>query len=398
MENSKIWYNLLMLISDFKTRLQQKIHGRDLSKVQDVNNLIYEAAGNVLLRIDPAETKRVTSLTNGLYDNVYNYATPTDLKGDKIISIRPQANANKSDNFHQTYNQEFALRKDFNSFDVEFNGGTKTINISKNLTQGVTINENDSTTSNGTWVVGGNATDLTTDTVNYVSGSGSLKFNISSGGTTSYIENSTMSAVDLTNYLNLGSIFTYVYFPGSTISAVSIRIGTDSSNYYTFPSITTTHDSTAFVSAFWNLLRTDWSTSVSTTGSPTITNIKYVRITFTHTTAAVTGVRVDNIVARLPTFYEMVYYSKYLFKNSSGTWIEKPTAIDDSDSINLDTESFNVLLYETAYLVAQEIQGEDSSFDVGFWRDKRKETWDNYMSSYRTEAQRRRSTYYRKLK
>lgn len=386
-----------MNISDFKTRLENKIHGRDLNKVQDVNNLIYEAAGNLLLRIDPAETKRVVNLSNGLYDAVFNYAAPTDLKGDKIISIRPQVNINRGDNFHQTYGQEFSLNKDSGSFDVELNSATKTINISKNLVSGATINECDSLTANGTWTIGGDGTNLTVDSNNYVTGGASLKFNIAGAGTSTYLENSTFTAVDLTNFLNVGSIFNYVYLPGSTITAVSIRLGTDSSNYYTFPSITANHDATAFVSAFWNLLRTDWSSSVTTTGSPTITSIRYARITFTHTAAAVTGVRVDNLVARLPTFYEIVYYSKYLFRNTSGTWIEKPTASDDTDIINLDVDSFNLLLYETAYLVAQEIQGEDATFDVTFFKNKRDEVWDSYMRSYRSEVQKRRSTYYRKL-
>lgn len=387
-----------MDISAFKTRLEQKIHGRDLNKVQDVNNLIYEAAGNLLLRIDPAETKRVINLSNGLYDSVFNYAAPTDLKGDKIISLRPQVNMNRGDNFHQTYGQEFALNKTFDSFDVELNSGTKTINISKNLVAGVTINECNDLTSNGTWTIGGDGSGLTVDTNNYVSGGGALKFNIVGAGTSTYLENSTFTAVNLTDYLNVGSIFNYVYMPGSTISAVEIRLGTNSSNYYTFPSITTNHDATAFVAAFWNLLRTDWSSSVVTTGTPTITNIKYARITFTHTATAVNGVRVDNLVARLPTFYEIVYYSKYLFKNTSGTWIPAPTAIDDSDIINLDVDSYNVLLYETCYLIAQEIQGEDATFDATFFKNKRDEVWDTYMRSYRSEVQKRRSTYYRQLR
>lgn len=387
-----------MNISDLKNRLRQKIHGRDLNKVQDVNGLIYEAAGNLLLKIDPAETKRVINLSNGLYDQVYNYAAPTDLKGDKIISIRPQVNANPSDNFHQVYGQEFSSYKSVDSFNVELNDGVKTVNISKNLTKGITINECDSTTSNGTWTVGGDATALTTDTLNYVSGSGSLMFNFTGAGTSGYIENSTFTSVDLTDYLNFGSIFNYVYFPTNTISAVSIRLGTDASNYYTFPSITVNHDATSFQSSFWNLLRTDWSSSVTTTGTPTITDIGYVRITFTHTLAAVTGVRVDNLVARLPTFYEIVYYSKYLFRNTSGTWIESPTSVDDSDLINLDTDTFNVLLYEVAFLAAQEIQGEDATFDVTFFARKRDEVWNNYMINYKSEALKRRSTYYRKLR
>jgi len=94
-------------ISDFKTRLAQKIHGQSINKVQDINGLISEAAGNLLLQIDPMETKRVTQVTNGLYDQVYSILAPTDVKKDRIIDIRPQINQNPANNFHQIYGADF---------------------------------------------------------------------------------------------------------------------------------------------------------------------------------------------------------------------------------------------------------------------------------------------------
>ena len=57
---------------DFKTRLQSKIHSGTLNKVQDVNNLIYEAACNLLNVCDPVDTIRKSTLTNAVYDDVYN--------------------------------------------------------------------------------------------------------------------------------------------------------------------------------------------------------------------------------------------------------------------------------------------------------------------------------------
>jgi hypothetical protein len=379
-------------ISDFKTRLAQKIHGQSINKVQDINGLISEAAGNLLLQIDPMETKRVTQVTNGLYDQVYSILAPTDLKKDRIIDIRPQTNQNPSNNFHQIYGADFTAYKTNNSFDVEYNTGVKTIRVSKALQAGIMVNAAASLTDNGTWAAGGNAINLTTDTVNKMYSSASIKFDISASGADAYIENSTMTQVDATNYVNVGSFFAWVYIPSITIiTSITLRWGNDSSNYYS-ASATTAQDSTAFIVG-WNLVRFDWS-GATETGSVTDTTIDYLRVTFNYSGTATTGCRVNSIMLKLPIPYEIVYYSSYLFRNSSGTWIPKPTSIDDSDLVNLDDDSINLLLYEASYLVAQELQGEDAVFDTDFWQRKKKEVWDMYGGKYKSETKNRRSTYY----
>jgi hypothetical protein len=48
-----------------------------------------------------------------------------------------------------------------------------------------------------------------------------------------------------------------------------------------------------------------------------------------------------------------------------------PTA--DNDVVLLEKDSVNLLLYELCELVAQELQGEDSSFDLKYWQNKNKE-------------------------
>lgn len=384
-----------MNISDFKTRLARKIHGQTLNKVQDVNGLIFEAAGNVLLRIDPVETKRTAVLANALYDQVTEYPSPVDLKKNKIIDIYSQEvdEQNPRSNFNQVYNKEFNLYKGNNSFSVKDNSGVRTLNISKQLTAGVLLSNANSLTDNGTWTAGGNAINLIADSVNKVTGGASLKFDISASGSTAYIENSTMSSVDLSLYTYAGSIFAYVYIPSTTIiTSVNLRWGSSASNYYT-ATATTTHENTSFIQG-WNLVRFDYA-SATETGTVVDTAIDYVRVTFNYNGTAVTSCRVDNIIARLPSPFNITYYSKYLFRNSSGTWIEKPSAVDDSDEINLDVDGVNILLYETCYLIAQEIAAEDAAFDVDFWRRKRDEEWATYLQSNKSEAIKPRSTYYR---
>jgi len=378
-------------IADLKTRLESKVHG-SYSSVTDVNGLIAEAARNVLLMIDPMETKRVAQLSNAIYDQVYSYPLPADLKGDKILDIRPQGDRLNSDAVNQTYSKNFSTYKDQDTFSIEMNSGVKTISLNKPQTSAIVLNQCDSITDNGTWSAGSSATDLVADSLNKISGNGSLKFNVSAAGSTAYIENSTLSAQDLTTIKNDGALFVWVYIPNPTaITSVTLFWGSSSANYWS-SNVTTSQDNTAFVTG-WNLLRFDWNTT-TVVGTPDETAVDYLRVTINYDGTAVNSVRVDSIVAQLGKIYELVYYSKYLFKSSSGVWQEEP--LDDGDIINLDVEGRNLLLYECCYLVGQEFGGEDSSFDTNYWEGKRNEAWKKYMQTYKTERRKPQVSYYRR--
>lgn len=376
-------------ISDFQTRLESKIHANDISQVSDIYGLFLEAAGNVLLEVDLRETKRTSTITNALYDQIYNYVLPSDLKDDSVIDIRPQTIRSLNDGLNQSSTREFD--RYHGGFTVEDNSGVRTIRIAgTSLTTGPVVNECDSLTTNGTWAAGGNATDLAADSFNKITGSASLKFNVSASGSSAYVENSTMTALDLEDYVNVGAIFVWVYIPSITIiTSVALRWGSSSANYYS-RTVTVTQDNTAFI-AGWNLLRFDWDGSTET-GTVIDTAIDYLRVTFAYSGTAVNSCRVDSIVARIGTIYEIVYYSKYLFKTSGGTWIEKPTAT--TDIINLDTGSYNLLLYEMAFLVAQELQKKDGSFDVAFFEKERNRVFREYKVRNKSQSRKRQTSYY----
>ena len=141
-------------------------------------------------------------------------------------------------------------------------------------------------------------------------------------------------------------------------------------------------------------MRFDWD-GANEVSSPDSTVVDYLQINIAYDGTAITTVRLDNIVARLSSTFEIEYYSKYLFKNSSGTWIEKPT--EDTDIVNLDTEAYNLILYEFLHLVSQVVQGEEGKFDLGYFTDKRKEAWDVYMADNKSEINKPSSSYYRPL-
>lgn len=386
-------------ISTFKSELQRKLRGTSLARVADANSTIGEAAGNVLAQIDPLETLRTAQITNAVHDNVFDYAAPSDLKGNKVVDIRPQVSRTVADNTSQRYLQEFDLRKEVidDIFTINYNNGTKSLRFSKNISPApTTIHAANDITANGTWAVGDDATNLTKDTLNFISGGASLNFDLDGSTTTGYIENSTMTQVDLSDEDEIGTIFMWVYLPNaSAVTNVILRWGNDSSNYW---SRTVTAPHFGSFQNGWNLCSFAWN-GATETGTVAPATIDYLRVTITYDGTADTDFRVDNIVVSNGEIWEIVYYSKHLFQDTSGTYLEAPTS--DTDTINLDTDSYNILLYETAMLVTQEVGGEDAANDFQWLftqlhgKGNIKGLYKLYKQSNLSQTSKARSIYYR---
>jgi hypothetical protein len=355
-------------ISTLKSDLTTVLHGTNLNKVTNLYGVIERASRKLLNDIDTIETTRILPLASPIFDRVYDYACPTDLKGDRVIDIRPQVNRALSDRFFQTYNEQFDLSKAAVSFGgemtVQYNTGIKSLRLAKNLIPGILVNAIDSITENGTWAVGGDATDLTVDTVNYVYGSGSLRFNVSGVGTTAYLENSTQTAIDLTRDLDQGYEFLYGFIPqGATVTDFTLRWGSSSSDYW--ESTVTVAQNNAVFQTGWNLLAFPWATATQT-GTPDVENITYLRTGFTYDGDAAENFRFNSLVSQLGTIYEIEYYSKYLFRDAD-TGVFQENITEDSNIINLDTDSYNLLLNLTALFCAQGIQGANMASDIQFF-------------------------------
>ena len=378
-------------IAKLKTDAENHLHGTTLNKVPGVDSMIAEAARNALNKVDFRETKRISQISNALYDQVYSYVLPTDLKGKKIVDIRPQANQETDDQFMQWYNGEFQQYKDNNTFAVQDNSGVKTLKISKELTAGTTLHTMDSISNNGTWAVSNNATTLAADSVYKLTGSNSLKFTITAGGTNGTLTNSTMTSVDLSALEDQGSAFLPVFLSSPTnVTGIKLTWGNDASNNWS-RTITTSNDSTSLRTG-WNVCRFDWD-GATETGTPDSSDVDYVVIDIIYDGTAVTTVRVDNLVFRLPTIYDIEYYSKYLFQNTAGTWLEEVS--DDSDIINLEAESRNILLYEFLILATQAIQGEEMLRDMEFFITRLDQEMETYLQDNKSETIKPNSTYYR---
>lgn len=382
-------------ITQLKSDLEPMLHGTTLDEVPNIDSVISRCARQLLHDVDPQETIRKSPMSSAIFGETYVYPAPTDLKTDKVIDIRPQVNRKNWQNPSQTFSRNFDLNKDGQQMllNVDYNTGVKTLNISIPPQTALVVNNADDITDNGTWAVTANATNLTEDTLNYVAGNSSLRFDISSGSnpTTGYIENSTMDEIDISTYDPDGTVFMWVYLPtASDFTSVNLRIGSSSSDYYS-GSVATSQGGVSFVNG-WNLLAFKIS-QLSETGTVDPTAIDYIRVTFTTDGTAQTSVRVNGITVQLGAIYEIEYYSNYLFRDyTTGAW--KETVTDDSDFVNLETSTYNLLLDLTALTLVQQLQGQNGMFDYGFLQKKYNDSLMRYKAMYKSQVLKPTQKYY----
>jgi hypothetical protein len=358
----------MITISQFIAKINPKLHGTTSNKTPGIYARLAEAAGNVLARIDPYTTKRRARIENAIYDKVYNYTAPDDIKGvSKIIDIRPIGERSTTDNIEGRFSKEFDIKKEKDTLQIEYVNGVKTLRLSKKLTSRTILHNCDNTTLEGTITASGDASGLDMDYLDHVSGSASLKFTLSGATGQGILTFALNSAKNLDTLEQLGAVFNWLKFPlASALTSVTMRIGSDSSNYYE-KTVTTAHDR-AFESDAWMLLRYIQSTATKV-GTPDFENIDYLQLTINYTPGTAREVKIDNITASLGEAWEVIYYSNCLFKNTAGTtYKDIPTA--DSDIILLENTDINLLLYEYMILTAQEQKGKDGTSDVVFYRLK----------------------------
>ncbi len=371
------------------------LHGTTLNQIQNLDGVINRAARQLLLDLDPQETKRTVEFVSPIFNTVFDYPIAADVKGNKIIDIFPQVERIPQDIWLQQYNQAFDVMKQnifsmTNMFTMNFNSSLKTLRVNAPwLNPPIILNQIDSILNNGTWATGGTGSNLTENNTNFAQGAGSLQFDATTG--VAYIENSSMIAVNLSAVVNQASLFVWVYVPSaSALTNVILRWGSSSGAYYS-KTVTQTQQGTAFVNG-WNLCQFEWATA-SVVGSPDPTALNYARVSLTLTSSA-TAVKVNGLNSILGTILQYSYYSKYLFRNAStGTYQE--TVLDDSDLVNLDTESYNLLFNQVAYLASQQVQGLDATFyDGSFFKNSYDLGLVRYKAMYKSELQKPQGNYY----
>lgn len=341
--------------------MSASLHGGSLNKVRNVEMLLERSANTLLSEIDPIDTVRIAPLSSTIYDDVYNYALPSDFK--KIIDLYPQDDRTGLDKSGRRLAEKFDLTKSLTEKTISIEGseGSKILRVNWRSRQGKTLHQMNSLTDNGTWSAVGTATGLKANTIFKVSGSASIEWDLVTTG--DGIQNTTMDAVDLTDYDEVSDFFTWIYF-GTVPTSVSAVWGNDlTANYWTSTAQTTQADGTAF-KVGWNLLKFSWATATET-GTVAPATIDSFKITVA--SSAQNNIRIDNIICAIGRNFDIKYYSKYLLKNTAGTWISRTTT--DEDIVVLDNDAIQIYHLQNLIQAAQQLEGSDSTFDVN-WAKK----------------------------
>lgn len=383
--------------SEFYSIVDGMTHGK-FSTVQDRQVTSNRAVRFVTGDIDLRSMKRRSQLSPNLFRDVFQYTSPTDIKQTKVIDIRKQVNRSSTEGWILVDESDFDRYKNISSNRIAFADDELVRTLLIDGVEGdtkATLHNCDSVTANGTWAVGADASNITADTDNFITGSGALNFDTAEGAATAYIELTGATAVDLTDHADKGSVFIWVYIPDAVDASADavtnfiLRIGNDSSNYVS-RTITTTNEGVAFYDG-WNLLRFDLNGATASAGTVTWSAIDYLRLTITKPTtfAADTDWRVDDIVSRVGDIYDIVYYSRFGWQSSANAYLEDSTAT--SDTLNADTNEVDLMAIKAAEYACQELRDYD---DAAIFKQEYKDAKMAYETDAPSEALKIHRTYY----
>lgn len=263
-----------------------------------------------------------------VFPGVKEYATPSDFLAF-MPPRRPYALDQSS--FQHTTADQFVHYNNGKRTAFKFNRETLYFLVEDGSGSSSKIHTCDSVTDNGTWSISGDGASLAADENMYVEGASSLRFIVTGSGGTTTLVNSTLDAVDLTDYVSHGYLFLDLQCPSSNtadLTSVRLRIGSDASNYYEITS--TARFRGDALKPGWGQVGFNFADK-TTTGTPDDDSLDYIQLVITHGTSGINGTyRIDNIFAALPTYYTLPYYSNANFKTNSNTYISRATATTDT--------------------------------------------------------------------
>lgn len=330
--------------SDYLNQVVDSARRGNITNVITARNYLNRAARLVVSEVDLRSTKRNSVLGTNLFDDIYSYPAPSDLKGDAIIDFDPQVNRASDFRLELLSEQEFQMKKTIknNVIALATDDLVKRILFSGDVDDTVLVGATlDSLTADGgTWTAYSDAANLAADTDNYVKGGGSVKFDLTGAATTAGIYNTGLDTLDITPYINTGSVFVWVYINAiANLTNFIINIGNDlTANYYA-QTITTNNEAASFY-AGWNLLRFDFA-SMTQTGTVDPEAVDCIRLYMTKTSGkADDGYRIDDISFHTGQIHSVSYYSSCPWQTSAGVFLADSTA--DTDCLNAETDELDL--------------------------------------------------------
>ena len=374
--------------------------GQKAINLTDENGLIDRAVRMVGRELDLRSAKRRAQLSPRLTSK-YDYAAPTNLKGWAVIDVQRNVNrpTRQSSEWQLTTPEEFDRLKTVypNLMTVTEYDNQKFVRLSGiENDDAMVIHSMDGTTSNGTWTAdsdGGSANNLDTSSNDDFTGSANLVWDVNTDTTTADIQNSTMTAVDITSFKRDGGyIFVRQYIPLTSASELAkitsfrLQIGSDSGNYYQ-DTATTANGGLTFTTGL-NELRFNFRTT-ATAGTPSDTAIDYVKLQLVLSSvlaSASLGWRTDAIVARQGKIHNLHYYTDYLW--DSGTL---QTSANDTNTLMAYEQEFDLFVEKGTQLAAKAVGDRERSIDA---KNDYKELKRDYELQHPSEAKIIQTTYH----
>jgi hypothetical protein len=348
--------------AQLKTRINAGIKGK-IGVLVNPNDTCNDVVRAVINEIALRTQKRKAVLAPNLFTDVYQYGAPVDLNNQAIIDLSPQVNRAQFTDWRLTTPEEFDRRKRVEDrlIAVLENDEITKLLVSKRVDDKTLVIDPLNTiltSGGGSWITTGDATNLVSDSDNYIYGGSSLKYDLNSGGVTAGLKNTTLNIFDFTYYLS-NSIFHWEYIQDpSGITNFTLRVGNDTSNYYQVV-VTSTNEGAAFYQG-WNLLRFDFGTATKV-GSPVLTTFKYAEFFMTKTVGKASGLgyRANYLAGKRGSIYNLFYYSGYGWQDVNGNWKENST--DDGDFLNCDASEFNLFVCKGVEFAGPECEEMDNA-------------------------------------
>ena len=334
---------------------------------------------------------RTAALSQAVHDDLNDYALPDDY--NSFIDLIPQSNRTMWDMAYRRNAGIFDLQKAIKNRVVSIEGseGTKIIRINWKSRSPIVANAMESLTDNGTWSAVATASGLLADEIIKRKGNASIRFDVAATG--DGIDNDDMAAVDLTNEDEIGDLLFDLYIKNSTdlanINSVTGIWGNNlTTTFWTGVAQTTQADGSA-LQVGWNEVKIPWSTATET-GTVAPATVDSLKFTF-NIDAAIGDLRIDNVRFSIGRNFDLKYYSKYLFKNSSGAYLSKPSS--DTDTVLVDNDSLPIFLFEYLKGMAHQVEGTDGAFDITFAEAQLKDLYPYFRSEFPDQRKKTASQY-----
>jgi len=333
-------------LQDFESQIQPVIRDRTGTTVEtnDIRDSLNRCIRHLINRHGVYATKNRSVLE--VFPNIHEYPLPSDFHD--IINIQTPGTPRK---FTKKTPAEFWIRLDqednITAIDTILGNRFLLAKMSSAGSSNV-LHSMDSLTTNGTWaaVAASDTANLTADTVNKKGGAASLNFDLDVSNSVNdfaAIDNTTMTAVDISAQEDQGTLFFWAYIPDVTnVTGFTARWGSDSSNYWE-ASATTGFNGEALRNG-WNRIGMAWSGATETgTGVSSAIDYLYLQVTYAAAQTDDTDFRFDDVRMESPENMELHYYSTSFVQTSAGANQATFSATDDSSLLE-DSED-DLLFY-----------------------------------------------------